>query len=248
MPQNRYCIPFPAPALEYAAGNLEKWGCTVVREPDEDVTHLLLGVPTGTVDDRLRGVLERLPEHILIFGGNLPEELTAAYPCVDLLEDPEYLAFNGAITAQCAIRLAAGQMNRVWLHCPVLVLGWGRIGKLLAGYLKGLGADVTVAARRAEHRAMLRAMGYDAVTLPHAGGILPHCRVIFNTIPAPILTQDQTALCQEDAVLLDLASTPGMAGPKVQSARGLPGKMAPESSGALIARRVLALGKGVGVQ
>ena len=46
-----------------------------------------------------------------------------------------------------------------------------------------------------------------------------------------------------DAVAVELASTPGMAGDNIISALGLPGKMAPESSGKLIAETFLRLSK-----
>ena len=48
--------------------------------------------------------------------------------------------------------------------------------------------------------------------------------------------------CRPGCVKLELASSPGMEGSDIIQARGLPGKMAPESSGKLIARTVLRLG------
>ena len=42
-------------------------------------------------------------------------------------------------------------------------------------------------------------------------------------------------------VLMDLASSPGIDGENVLWARGLPGKIAPESSGELIAKTVMRL-------
>ena len=49
--------------------------------------------------------------------------------------------------------------------------------------------------------------------------------------------------CRGNALKIDLASCPGMLGDDVIIARGLPGKYVPESSGRLIARRLLALWK-----
>ena len=66
--------------------------------------------------------------------------------------------------------------------------------------------------------------------------------VVYNTAPASVLFAGE---CREDAVLIDLSSTEGIFGNGVIRARGLPGKDAPEDSGALIAKTVLryALGK-----
>ena len=57
-------------------------------------------------------------------------------------------------------------------------------------------------------------------------------QVILNTVPAMILPN---LSARDDAVILELASSPGMAGQNIISARGLPGIMAPEESGKLIA-------------
>jgi hypothetical protein len=65
-------------------------------------------------------------------------------------------------------------------------------------------------------------------------------RVIFNTVPTLLLEQTSSRCLK-----IDLASVPGIAGEDVIHARGLPGKKAPESSGELIARRLLQLMKGV---
>ena len=66
-------------------------------------------------------------------------------------------------------------------------------------------------------------------------------RLIFNTVPAPVLSREQTAHCRENCLKIDLASEKGIAGEDVVWARGLPGTDAPESSGKLIAETVLRL-------
>jgi dipicolinate synthase subunit A len=60
-------------------------------------------------------------------------------------------------------------------------------------------------------------------------------RVIFNTVPAPVIDEAECELCRSDCLKIDLASELGIAGEDVLWARGLPGKDAPESSGRLIA-------------
>ena len=223
-------------ALEFAARELEMRGLTVAREPSDEVTHLVLGVPCRMDSTALKALLKRFSPEVRVYGGFPDREKPAGYRCLDLLTDEEYLARNAAITAHCALRLAMEQLPVTWEQCPVLILGWGRIGKCLAGMLKGLGAQVVIAVRKESQRAMLRALGYEAETLPFPNFILPRFRVIFNTVPemvAPDLTQ-----CRSDCVKLELASVPGMAGDNIINARALPGRFAPESSGKLIARTV----------
>ena len=62
---------------------------------------------------------------------------------------------------------------------------------------------------------------------------LSHYDFIINTVPAMVLPA-----APGTALKIDLASQPGIGGCGVLQARGLPGLLAPESSGALIAKLV----------
>ena len=172
--------PFHTDALAAAQRQLERLGYDFVDHPSPEITHLLLPVPAASAG--LDVQLAMLPPHIHILGGRLAPLKLEHYTTTDLLEDARYLAKNAAITAHCAVKLAAGKLPCTWEQCPVLVIGWGRIGKCLAQLLQALGAQVTVAARKEADRAMLEALGYRAAD--------PAClscsqyRVIYNTAPA----------------------------------------------------------------
>ena len=239
---------FPAgysAAGSQACSYLSARGFQIVGDAAPDVTHLMLPVPSFESDGRIRGggilehILADLPEDITVVGGNLHHPALDGYHKLDLLQDADYVAKNAAITADCAIRLAGKELPVIWKDCRVLILGWGRIGKCLAAQLKAMEAKVIVSARKAADRAMIKALGMEGIDTAQPESELPHCRVIFNTIPQPVLTQEQTALCQPGCLLVDLASQAGIAGKNVIHARGLPGKDAPESSGMLIARTMI---------
>ena len=232
-----------SPALFQARNCLAAWGYDISPIPTDHVTHLLLPVPSFQDANILRGgkslqqVLQNLPENITIIGGRLP---ALPYATVDLLQDEYYLWENAAITAHCALKRIllswAGTLQQV----PILVIGWGRIGKHLAALLRSLGADVTVAARKEADRNALARQQY---RIAEPGKWEPkNYAVIVNTVPAPVMTQAET---RRNAILLDLASERGILGDRVDHALALPGKDAPVESGNLIAKTVLryALGK-----
>ena len=200
------------------------------EEPDCKVTHLLLDVPFKK-PEQLPEILVQLSKDVTIVGGNLN---VPGYRVVDLLQDPFYLAENADITAYGAVKLALSQLPVTLKGLPVLVIGWGRIGKCLAQFLRQMGAVVTVATRKETDRAMLTALGYDAVDVT---AIPPRYRIIFNTVPASVFTAKQP----EDCLKIELASVPGLAGDNIIDGRALPNRCAPESSGQLIARRILQL-------
>lgn len=226
-------------ALDCAASILRQTGFCFVDAPGPEVTHLLLPVPsfesTGCIKGgvSLQSLLDMLPENVHILGGNLGS-LPEGYACTDLLKDPTYVAKNAAITAHCAIGLAMQKLPVTLEGLPVLVIGWGRIGKCLAKLLKALGADVTVAARKESDRAMLRALGYRTAGLPFSGRI--PTVLAFNTVPAQV-DIDLPPQCLK----IDLASVKGLPGKDVIWARGLPGKDTPVSSGELIAETITSI-------
>ena len=229
-----------SPSLACAAAILKKKGCLFTDQPDRAVTHLLLDAPHKDWQ-ALPELLPLLPPDIAVLGGNLAHPCLAGYQKIDLLEDAYYLAHNANITAHCAVKLALSLLPVILEGCPVLVIGSGRIGKCLAALLQRMGADVTIAARKEQDRAMLSALGFRMAQTGFLGDLLPRYRLIFNTVPALILPENILARCSRDCVKIELASKPGMLGSDVIDGRGLPGKLAPETSGELIAETILRL-------
>lgn len=223
-------IPRLTPALSCAVRELVRYGITTVPSADE-ADAILLPVPTPADMDA-----SIFKGHTVI-GGNLPKSIPHT---VDLLQDADYLAQNAAITAEAAIGMILSNLSPSLTDAPVLILGWGRIGKVLAKLLQALGTPVSICAHKTEDRAMLNAMGYH----PFRSEDLPTFRCIVNTAPAPILTEDDMSHVNPSCYLLELASGTYLPEGHVTQGRGLPGKCKPEASGTLIARTVARYLKG----
>ena len=232
-----------SPALVYARNCLTSWGYDISPIPTDHVTHLLLPVPSFASPGILKGgrplhdILKNLGAQVAIIGGYLPP---LPYQTADLLKDEYYLTENAAITAHCALKRLLQSYPGTLQRKQVLVIGWGRIGKHLASLLRSRGADVTVAARKEADQYALRRQQYCTTDLKSWD--LMQYTIIINTAPTPLMHQDEAS---EDAILMDLASTRGILGDRVDHALALPGKDAPEESGELIAKTALryALGK-----
>lgn len=228
-----FYIPQLTPALAFAREALTEAGLRPVSE-SESAGCWLFPVPTGEVPI--------IPEPgTRVVGGKLPRNVFRDCKQLDLLEDEIYLAENARLTAECALRILGEKLPTEIFRCPVLIIGWGRIGKCLAKLLGSMGARVTVAARKLADLGMLAALGYDGVTVGDIPKLLPRMRVVINTAPAPVLDEAALAQLPANGIKLDLASIRGLAGEDVLWARGLPGKMLPETSGRLIAKRMLTL-------
>ena len=114
-------------AMSHCIQKLKHEGFTIVSEPNPQVTHLLLPVPSFTPDGMITGggnlatLLTLLPKDIVVIGGNLDRPELDYYTTIDLLQDEAYLAQNAQITAHCAIKLAMNQLPVILDDCPVLL-------------------------------------------------------------------------------------------------------------------------------
>lgn len=158
----------------------------------------------------------------------------------------EYQIAIARLTAEGAIALLRPETGLSGAH--VLLLGYGRIARLLARELQKAGALVTAAARSGEQRAWAEAESIEALPLDALSGALDRFDVIIGTIPAPVLTEPLLALVRKDALLLELASAPGgidaaaahERGLRYIRAPGLPAKYAPERAAVILRDAVYA--------
>lgn len=233
------CCPEESAAIREACTYLRRLGAVITEELCSDTQHILLPVPCPpSAAPKLEALLCNTGKDFVISGGNLAALPLSQYRTVDFLTDPYYLADNAAITARCTMRMLQERTVKPLSEQKVLVLGWGRIGKCLAKELQQFGAAVTVAARRDTSLAMAHALGYSVERLETVSEITRVFDVIVNTIPVMVLPHMQL---KEGAVAIELASSPGMSGDGIISARGLPGKLAPKESGKLIAETFIRL-------
>lgn len=161
---------------------------------------------------------------------------------IDLLDREELVVLNTISTAEGAIQIAMEETVRTIHGSNVLVLGFGRVGKILANMLKGIGANVFCEARKNVDLAWIKAYGYEPVRLNELDNNLEKFNIIINTIPSIILEEPQLKKVDKDCLIIDLASNPGgvdrncakKLGIKTIWALSLPGKVAPLTSAEFI--------------
>ena len=132
------------------------------------------------------------------------------------------------------------------LGLRVLVIGYGRIGKLTAHRLRAMGANVTVSARKCADIAWIRAMGYTPAETGALEDVLESFDAVVNTVPATVLDEARLMRLRQDCVCIDLASKPGgldfaaasRLGLRAVWALGLPGEVAPRAAAAAIREAV----------
>ena len=200
----------------------------------------------------LNDIFKILTKNQILVGGRISKKihnLADVYNIyvVDYFEREELTVYNAIPTAEGAIQIAMEELPITLHGSKCLVLGFGRIGKVLSKMLFALGADVTVEARKYEDLAWIKTYGYKAVHLSELKNVIGQFDVIFNTVPSVILNSDILSQIQKDCLVIDLASKPGgvdfeMArdlGIKTIWALSLPGKVAPNTAGDIIKETIL---------
>lgn len=185
------------------------------------------------------------PGQLLLAGQVQPAQRQEAEERGLTLEDyfrrEELTVANAAVTAEGAIQTAMDHLDRTLLGLHVLVLGFGRIGKLLSHRLHGLGAYVTATARKPGDLAWIRAFGFPALPTGALDGHLADFSVVFNTVPSHVLDGPLLSQLPKDCLCIDLASVQGIdataaaeLGIRTLWARSLPGRLAPRTAAAVI--------------
>ncbi len=194
----------------------------------------------------VREFMHNLNAKILIAGTIAPDVYELAndeyIEIVDIMKREELAVLNTIATAEGAIEIAIANTNKILHGSNVLVLGFGRIGKVLARKLAGLSTKVTCAARKEEDLAWIKAYGHKATNINLIGKNLSEFDVIINTVPQMILTAEKMEYVKPECLLIDLASNPGGIDKKAAKEKGLqlvwalalPGKVAPTTTAEFI--------------
>lgn len=241
--------------MEYARDVAAAAGFPIVNLQNPGLTHIVLPLPAFDGPGHILGgpaINELLP--ILpgktVLGGKLGLQgeylLSRAARIIDYFEDEELIAGNAEITAEGALSIALQKLPVTLSGANVLVIGWGRIGQLLARKLQALGANVTAAARRPRDLGLIGALGLRPEETGKYRHGLSGYRMIFNTVPALILSPEQATRISPRCFYVELASGQGidpalLSKEQYISAGGLPGKTAPETAGILLGRTILRL-------
>ena len=182
-------------------------------------------------------------KHLIAGNINIKEKLDANnIAFTDILKREEFVVLNAIATAEGTIQIAMEETQRTIHGTKTLIMGFGRVGKVLSKMLHGIGSEVYCEARKNEDIAWIKAYGYTPVHLNDLNENLNQFDIIINTIPFQILDKERLGMLKEDVVIIDLASNPGGVdrkaarekGIKVIWALSLPGKVAPLTSAEFI--------------
>lgn len=205
--------------------------------------NILINTPLYSGEIIIAEVFDMMTKNQIFIAGKITKEIlsiASKYDILtkDLLDREELAVLNAIPTAEGGIQVAMEEMDTTIHDSNILILGFGRIGKILAKSLYGMGANVYVEARKHEDLAWIKSYGYTSIHLNELKRNLSNIDLIFNTIPSMILNEESLLILKKDCLIVDLASKPG--GVDFKKAKelkiktvwplGLPGKVAPNTA------------------
>ncbi|MEW6448163.1 MAG: dipicolinate synthase subunit DpsA [Bacillota bacterium] len=165
---------------------------------------------------------------------------------VEVADRNDFAILNSIPSAEGAIQLAMERLPITIHGSSAFVLGFGRVGTTLARMLGGIGAKITVVDRDAAQRARATEIGYRVCDFAGLPFIIHEADIIFNTVPAMVLTARVIKNTRPEVLIIDLATSPG--GTDFEAAKSLnreailapslPGKVAPKTAGRILGQVV----------
>ena len=188
-----------------------------------------------------------------IFGGAINpavrEKLDLlGFETTDYGKNESLLLGNALCTAEGAIEIAMRELPITIHGLKTVVLGYGRIGRMLATRMKALGADVSAVARKPADRALMETDSVTPFSFSQLEDALKDAALIYNTVPSQVIDEYHLSRITPDTLIIDLASAPGgvdgnaakKLGIRVIWALSLPGKTCLKTAADIIKRAVLA--------
>ena len=235
--------------IESLANNIDIIISSIPLSKDENVIYTPFSKKTVYIDE----LFEKIEGKKFIAGAMAEYVYDIAHKnnieIIDILKEEEMAVLNAIPTAEGAIQIAMEESEITIHDSNCLILGFGRIGKILAKMLNGIGARVYCEARKEEDLAWIDAYGYNKVILGDLDKNLKDYDYIFNTIPYMILDEKRLGKIKKECLIIELASKPyGVDFEKAKEkeikvilAPGLPGKVAPLTSARYIQKVIYKL-------
>ena len=169
--------------------------------------------PYSKEEIKIEQLVKSNKQKIIIAGGikeSIKEQLEEKYlKVIDVMKREELAILNTIATAEGTIKVAIENTDKILQGASVLVLGFGRVAKIVASKFSLLSTKVTCAARKISDLAWIEAYGYNSININDMLYELKDFDIIINTVPQIIIKEKELKHMKPDVLLIDLASKPG---------------------------------------
>ena len=157
----------------------------------------------------IEDLIKQNKDKIFITGSikdNIKKELDEKYlEVIDIMKRDDLAILNTIATAEGTIEVAIKNTDKILQGSKVLILGFGRVGKIVANKFSKLSAIVTCAARKVSDLAWIKAYGYNSLNINDMLYDLKDFDIIINTVPQTILKEKELKHVNSEVLIIDLA-------------------------------------------
>lgn len=156
----------------------------------------------------------------------------------DLMKSEELTILNAIPTVEGTLKIAIEETEITIYESNVMIVGYGRIGKILCDRFQKMGANIYCTARKEKDLTWIRAEKCVPVKYNELEEYCKTMNIIINTVPNLVIDEKILKNLKKDCIIIDVASNPGgvdkiaakMYKIKIITALGIPGKIAPKTA------------------
>ena len=181
--------------------------------------------------------LNEAPKNAIILSGGLQLQ---RQNFVNYLALDSYAVLGAVPTAEGAIHCAIENTDITLWGANILIIGYGRVSKILTNRLLAFGCNLTVSARNNTDFSYLDALKINRIHTKEVPKKINDFDIVFNTIDIPILNGNGVS---KNTLIIDL-STKGCFLSNEEKVNliklpAIPGRIAPKTAGQIIAQTVI---------
>lgn len=214
--------------------------------------------PVGHNKILISDVLEAVSDKCILISGKIPISIRELFDdnrikYIDYYDLDSFQIKNALISAEGTIHYAMEHYKGGIFGTDIAILGYGRIGKIIAYFLHLQGASITVCTRKDSDLAWCNLMGTKTFKLYKSGckenlyEIADKNDIFINTIPSNVMDEEFIKNLRKDTLIIDIASEPfGIEENLLDKydinyhrELGIPGRFAPKSAGEALGIEVL---------
>jgi dipicolinate synthase subunit A len=203
-------------------------------------------MPFSNIKLTVADVVSRVDENAHIYFGAIDEmianQILKDHNGLNFLSDEKYLLKNADLTAQAALGIAMLRSEASFRDLSVCIIGYGRIGKQLAGHLLPYQGKINICSRSKAKIAHVKNNETTYYNTKNVVEAINNSDIVFNTAPKRIIENDDICSIKKSVKIFELASKPyGIDidyavknGVEIKVESGLPGRFFPKSAGKII--------------
>ena len=204
--------------------------------------------PFNDLNINVKNINFHLSENCIIFSGTESNKLDELFGknYKKLMSCEDVAAENSIPTAEGIISNIIENTDETINNANITVLGYGKVGKTLTQKLLALGANVNIGVIEEADYISLIYKNIKVFYTFDMQNALSKSKIIINTVPKLLLDKTNLDYVKNDAYIIDISSAPfGVdfeyaenKNLKYSILKGIPGKVAPKTAGAILAKKI----------